>query len=98
MAYCSIDGKEHLILGRCKGCGGISTPQHLRYPTLCVECGRKYDQYKSRRSIRRKEGLSPKVMEDHVKMIKEYVKLREAGYKVPATLDNEIYEADVIIL
>ena len=98
MRYCLVDGREHLILRKCKGCGAHGQPQHLRHPNLCIECGRKYDTYKSRRSIRRREGLSPKVMEDHVRILKEYVKLREAGFVVPPTLDSEIFEADVILI
>lgn len=88
-----IEEKVYLDLPYCRWCGGVHVPQSKRHPERCVDCDKRYNVYNTRRVQRKKGKLPPATFEAHLKVLQAYEQLRAAGFKVPATLDEELMVA-----
>lgn len=76
----------------CPYCGAMNVPAHDKYPERCVDCGKLYATYSSRRHKRLKGQLNLKSANAHLEVVSLLRNRRAHGYKVPNSIDQE-YEA-----
>lgn len=75
------------IISRCAYCGISCAQAHTKYDDRCVDCGRRYQMYKSYKSILKKK-MSFKRLRKFEQLRQDYLILRQAGFKVPHDVDE----------
>lgn len=73
------------IIDECKYCGDTHTMRHSRCKTMCEDCGRFYEKYKSYRAKQRHEPTEAK-QKTLNQMKAVYREKALMGYKVPKSI------------
>lgn len=97
MSIYIIEGRYYNTVKHCRWCGGADLPEHSKYKGKCIDCGNRYNRYATKRNLRQKGTLTLRNATMHFDQCIEYVHLREAGMRVPKTIDEELKAVEAYI-
>ena len=73
---------ENELIGRCNFCGKQNCIAHRKYLDRCEECGKRYNRYKSYKSLQRSDYTNKRQLKLDA-IVDEYRHFKRLGFKVP---------------